>query len=62
MQNELYEVGLRMELSELLSVSLVLRFVPPQLLPTPLSCCHVARDTWEGPAFTTPGSQRRSLV
>lgn len=45
-----------------LCVSPVSRLVPPQLLPTPLSCCHVAMATWEGPAFTTPGSQRRSLV
>lgn len=45
-----------------LCVSPVSRLVPPQLLPTPFSCCHVAMATWEGPAFTTPGSQRRSLV
>lgn len=43
-------------------VSPVPRLVHPQLLPTPLSCCHVAMATWEGPAFTTPGSQRRTLV
>lgn len=45
-----------------LCVSPVPRLVHPQLLPTPLSYCHVAMATWEGPAFTTPGSQRRSLV
>lgn len=45
-----------------LPVSCVCRLVHLQLLPTPLSCCHVAMATWEGPAFTTPGSQRRSSV
>lgn len=43
-------------------VSPVPRLVHPQLLPTPLSCCHVAMVTWEGPTSTTPGSQRRSLI
>lgn len=45
-----------------LCVSPVPRLVHPQCLPTPLSYCHVAMATWEGPAFTPPGSQRRSLT
>uniref|UniRef100_A0A1A7WGC0 PHD-type domain-containing protein n=1 Tax=Iconisemion striatum TaxID=60296 RepID=A0A1A7WGC0_9TELE len=43
-------------------VSPLPRPVHPRLLPTLLSCCHVAMATWEEPTFTTPGSRRRSLT
>jgi len=49
-------------LDELICVSPAPRPVLPLLLPTLLTYCHVAMATWEGPACTTPGSRRRSLM